>query len=1013
MSAFSFEARFDNAQALVAANQVVASLEGIEKKAAAMGQAIEKGAGGPQLKNAQGQYVSTAVAAEQMKTHVADLVDQWQREDDVLERIKGPARDYEANLKALNSLHQQGSIDAKEYEGYLEKLKEKMGEGSGGVKIEGGLGQAFAAQAGEVGSALEGLASKGAIEAVALAAIAKEVVNLGDEYLELTNKAQRLALGDEDINKVITEQLSLSKDLHGSLDQTIELSTVVKERTEKMGLTWREQTALTKELGQAVQLSGHSLQDATGVMERLGFALESGLPAGRELKQVMREFPEVAKAMEDGLGKTTSEIVRMGNEGKLTMDDLVSAFANAGDELGEKFAKRTETVGQQWQHFKDTLVVTIGKFVESTGIIHAIGEALSVLSTIVSAIVKPFAMLHDGLAALEDKSKILGTVIKDLALGPLTLIGKPFGILGDVLGGLTEKWEPFVLKTHTAADALKAFMDAANGVKPPLDTLHGQLQKMVDDLDKLIKETAEAGHSFRDLMTGGTLELTTGFRDLNDALGQLGITMDKWGTVTKGGAGLAMEHAAKVGEARKELKALNEELKFGVLSGEEYRNKSRELETTIEGGLSAIRKEYYGVTDAIRVYGEGTDALNRLWTQGKINALEYRIELEKLIKSAPEYALGASQATQAAFASFKSKPGGGRYDSGLDTSLNFGGNDFTPVVKTAQDTATDEVLKKYQELVPAIQKYRLEQQSIIDLTRAANSPDSIRVELLKDLKVKYFDLIDPIEKLKKKVDEYNDALSHNDITTDEHNKLMAKLKEEFVDVLPEEKYAKKLAELDAAAKMLNLSQDELARGHLKLKQEFGQPLTIGEGMSAGLAEIQKQVLDVGSTVKTSLVGAFNKANEALVQMITTGKADFASFASFLEQQIIAIALQAAEAKIFTGLFGNSALGAASQVVSGGAHASGGDYTVPGAGGPDSQNVMFKLTPGEQVHFTPPGVQPQAAESGGGGGGVPQVHFHQHYDRRELLGAMNTYDGKVEIHKTLRTYQGGRRSPLQH
>jgi hypothetical protein len=87
---------------------------------------------------------------------------------------------------------------------------------------------------------------------------------------------------------------------------------------------------------------------------------------------------------------------------------------------------------------------------------------------------------------------------------------------------------------------------------------------------------------------------------------------------------------------------------------------------------------------------------------------------------------------------------------------------------------------------------------------------------------------------------------------------------------------------------------------------------------------------------------------------------------------------------------DSSLGSAiGHAIFGGGHATGGSYTVPGSGGPDSQTVMFRLTPGERVDFTPPGGGTSYA--GGAGGGRPVFNLIE--DKRGALRAMDSYEGE--------------------
>jgi len=241
----------------------------------------------------------------------------------------------------------------KAFEGLKERLSE-VGE------IEGSIGGSVAARFGEAGSLFQKFFSSGAIEAGALVGVGAELVHIRDEYLELSNAARKFAGANADVADTLHQQLDLAGDLHASLEQTIELSTIVKERTEDMNLSQEAAAEFTRSLGEAVELSGHSIGEAGNVINRLAFALESGLPAGKQMKELMREYPPIAEALRESFGKTDKQLIDMANSGHLSMRKFVDSITEAGEHLHIDFDQRTETSAQMFAHWKDTVVVTAG-----------------------------------------------------------------------------------------------------------------------------------------------------------------------------------------------------------------------------------------------------------------------------------------------------------------------------------------------------------------------------------------------------------------------------------------------------------------------------------------------------------------------------------------------------------------------------------------------------------------------------------------------------------------------------
>lgn len=82
----------------------------------------------------------------------------------------------------------------------------------------------------------------------------------------------------------------------------------------------------------------------------------------------------------------------------------------------------------------------------------------------------------------------------------------------------------------------------------------------------------------------------------------------------------------------------------------------------------------------------------------------------------------------------------------------------------------------------------------------------------------------------------------------------------------------------------------------------------GAGLSRGLRDIIAETEDLGRTVQDSVVSAFNEANDAIVQFVTTGKLEFKSLANSIISDLARIGLQMAERRAISwvaSLFGGA------------------------------------------------------------------------------------------------------------
>lgn len=209
-------------------------------------------------------------------------------------------------------------------------------------------------------------------------------------------------------------------------------------------------------------------------------------------------------------------------------------------------------------------------------------------------------------------------------------------------------------------------------------------------------------------------------------------------------------------------------------------------------------------------------------------------------------------------------------------------------------------------------------------------------------------------------------------------------------------------------KAFNDAAKSLTKLHDGLQKEIG---TLGEDQTLkGLLEFRQRFLDVSHEVRDLFSEMFGQFNTELLNFLRTGEFSFKTFITNIVMDLEKLLLKRAELEIFnlvlTAIAGPAALapGATAQGIQhAGGYAYGGNFQVGGQGGPDSQIVMFRATPGERVNVTPPG---RPSGDGGGGSAAPTVvRVVNVHDPRESLGIVDSPAGEKVFVNMLRRNRG--------
>jgi len=182
------------------------------------------------------------------------------------------------------------------------------------------------------------------------------------------------------------------------------------------------------------------------------------------------------------------------------------------------------------------------------------------------------------------------------------------------------------------------------------------------------------------------------------------------------------------------------------------------------------------------------------------------------------------------------------------------------------------------------------------------------------------------------------------------------------------------------------------------------PQTISQfdaGITSGMRQISETITNYGTQIEATLVNAFNGAEDALVDFVTTGKVDFKSFVDGVLADLTRLLARMMLMKMFEGMSGMGGIFGAignAMMSSGGARAGGGDVK-PG--------YYYKVNESGDEYFSPTvpgkvyneGQMKTKAEEGGEGGGVVIINVSS---REEMLAAMQSAEGKRIIVNEIRT-----------
>ncbi|AMU17243.1 phage tail tape measure protein [Burkholderia cenocepacia] len=260
---------------------------------------------------------------------------------------------------------------------------------------------AFASNASSVQVTVRAIeAARGSLTAYAQAAAAAfgvhQLIEYADEWTNLSNRLKIVTRDQIDFAIAQGDVLRIAQSTRQPLDATAELYQRIANNTSHLGLSIKQVGPLVETISKAVALSGVSADTARLGIVQLGQAFASGQLRGQDLKSVLEELPGVADAIARGMGKGTSELKALAEDGKLTVENLIDALKNAGSSTDALFGKVDMTVGQAMTRLQTEIIAYVGHANEATGASAKLAQSVVYVADHLDEIVAISASLAAG-----------------------------------------------------------------------------------------------------------------------------------------------------------------------------------------------------------------------------------------------------------------------------------------------------------------------------------------------------------------------------------------------------------------------------------------------------------------------------------------------------------------------------------------------------------------------------------------------------------------------------------------
>ena len=664
-----------------------------------------------------------------------------------------------------------------------------------------------------------------------------QLVQLTDTFTNMQNRLGTVTKGTEELRAVTEELFKVANRTRSGFKATSEMYARTALSTRELGVSQRELIQFTESLNQAIILSGASAREANAGLIQLSQGIASNTLRGDELRSVLEQLPVVADVIAKSVGVSRGELRLMGEAGKISGEIILKAFKESREELGVKFAKTIPTIGQAFEILKNNFISLVGTFNTSSGFATALSQSLITLAENLEMVTR--VAVAAGIALGVDFAvRGVGTALRAIGSLTLALATNPIGF--------------FARAAVLATSALIAFSDQ-------ITLGSGRLANLQDTGKAVFEALGDYLRSFIEYMRDNFGFISTAFRLV---FGEIEISM----------IGL-MKGAARIVD-----------ITVGVFKGGAdaieiaFENIPAALEMIFVKTFNAISQSYADFLNGI-IYG--------------VNKLREQVGLE---------AIGGLTAFKLE-ASAEATDIGKRMDIALAKGILSEGAATAAlenILIRAEEIATERI-KKQQERDKAAEEARKALELVKN--RAITRPDATFEKILKSLKLEGMLLKENVREreILKGILKVEKALKR-DLTSQENSLIEAQLRgnqllkdrAKLLDDIkgPQMEYN---AQINALTKLLNegsITAEEFSNKQRKMLLDLlDKARDVESGIKRGMIRIGEEFGNIADLAEETLVGAFQSAEDALVEFVATGKTDFKSLIDSIMMDLTRLAVR--------------------------------------------------------------------------------------------------------------------------
>lgn len=234
---------------------------------------------------------------------------------------------------------------------------------------------------------------KGIVTGLLTGAALAKLAEYAGIWTDLNARVARFAGTVENTGAVMDRLMSIAQRTYAPLESTAEIYLENAFSLQQLGKSTAEALDYTEAMTNALVVSGAKGQRAEAVISALGKSMLEGKLKGDNWNTVLTQGGRIVEALTAETGKSLTELKQMASAGQLTSETVFSALVSQLDMLREEADAMPATIGDAFVRMRNRVIQVIGELDTQLGASQGVVKFIDMINENLDAIVPILASI--------------------------------------------------------------------------------------------------------------------------------------------------------------------------------------------------------------------------------------------------------------------------------------------------------------------------------------------------------------------------------------------------------------------------------------------------------------------------------------------------------------------------------------------------------------------------------------------------------------------------------------------